>query len=356
MVDGRIYAGFRAFQALTLYSPITYFVLAALLLAARAVLPAAQKVDIEKLKEVTGAGQVLLASEKDFEDAFPGCELGAMPPFGNLYHMDVYMEESLARDEEIAFNAGSHTELVKLAYETKTPFTTVLKVMCEVAIKNNGKRTAISHGVMFYLGPVFRLTGGVGLLLFVPTIYGSEMFSNLSFAGDLILALYFVFFGTLGMALGAAESGHPYSAIGITRGLSQVTAAELPFALAVFAVAVLGVLAGVSWWLSRDAGMQQGAQEEVIAAARRLTGEGSQTGRQITGDAWNAMSRVTGTEGASSQARNPSERGAPRGAGANAVRFREEVEPAQVPPSRITGSAGNAGGGALVTLSGGARG
>ena len=105
-------------------------------------------------------------------------------------------------------------------------------------IKNYAMRTSITHGVMFYLGPVFRLTGGVGLLMFVPTIYGSEMFSNFSFAGDLILALYFVFFGTLGMALGAAESGHPYSAIGITRGLSQMTAAELPFALAVFAVAL----------------------------------------------------------------------------------------------------------------------
>ena len=105
-------------------------------------------------------------------------------------------------------------------------------------IKNYSIRSSITHGVMFYLGPVFRLTGGVGLLLFVPTIFGSEMFSNLSFAGDLILALYFVFFGTLGMALGAAESGHPHSAIGISRGLSQVTTAELPFALAVFAVAL----------------------------------------------------------------------------------------------------------------------
>ena len=105
-------------------------------------------------------------------------------------------------------------------------------------IKNFGLRTSITHGTMFYLGPVFRLTGGIGLLLFVPTIFGSEMFSNLSFAGDLILALYFVFFGTLGMALGAAESGHPNSAIGISRGLSQVTTAELPFALAVFAVAL----------------------------------------------------------------------------------------------------------------------
>ena len=105
-------------------------------------------------------------------------------------------------------------------------------------IKNYGIRSSITHGAMFYLGPVFRLTGGVGLLLFVPTIYGSEMFSNLSFAGDLILALYFIFFGSLGMALGAAESGHPHSAIGVSRGLSQVTTAELPFALAVFAVAL----------------------------------------------------------------------------------------------------------------------
>lgn len=105
-------------------------------------------------------------------------------------------------------------------------------------IKNYGLRTSITHGVMFYLGPVFRLSGGVGLLLFVPTIYGSVMFANFSFAGDLILALYFVFFGTLGMALGAGQSGHPYAAIGITRGLAQMTAAELPFALAVFAVAL----------------------------------------------------------------------------------------------------------------------
>ncbi len=105
-------------------------------------------------------------------------------------------------------------------------------------IKNYGLRSSITHGVMFYLGPVFRLSGGVGLLLFVPVLHGSAMFANFSFAGDLILVLYFVFFGTLGMALGAAESGHPYSAIGITRGLSQVTMAELPLALAVFAVAL----------------------------------------------------------------------------------------------------------------------
>ena len=103
-------------------------------------------------------------------------------------------------------------------------------------IKNFSLRSKINHGVMFYLGPVFRLTGGIGLLLFVPTIYGSVMHQNFSYSGDLILALYFVFFGTLGMALGAGESGHPHSAIGVSRGLSQVTMAELPLALAVYSM------------------------------------------------------------------------------------------------------------------------
>lgn len=59
-------------------------------------------------------------------------------------------------------------------------------------VKNYGLRSSITHGVMYYLGPVFRLSGGVGLLLFVPTLHGSEMFENLSFAGDLVLALYFI--------------------------------------------------------------------------------------------------------------------------------------------------------------------
>ena len=105
-------------------------------------------------------------------------------------------------------------------------------------VKNFALRSKITHGVMYYLGPVFRLSGGVGLLLFVPTIYGLPWAQNFSFAGDLILALYFVFFGTLGMALGAGESGHPHSAIGVSRGLAQTTAAELPLALAVYAIAV----------------------------------------------------------------------------------------------------------------------
>ena len=58
-----------------------------------------------------------LATELDFKDAFPECEIGAMPPFGNLYGMEVFTAASLAEDENIAFNAGSHTELVQLSYK-----------------------------------------------------------------------------------------------------------------------------------------------------------------------------------------------------------------------------------------------
>ena len=104
--------------------------------------------------------------------------------------------------------------------------------------KTNAKRTAITHGIMFFLGPVFRLAGGLGTYLFIPALYGSAVFANLSFSGDLLLVMYFIFFGQLGMALGAGEGGHPYSAIGVSRGLSQMTAFELPFSLSVIAIAM----------------------------------------------------------------------------------------------------------------------
>lgn len=83
---------------------------------AMAVLPASQKVDLELLREELGAREVTLAKEREFRDHFPDCEPGAMPPFGNLYDLDVYVADTLAEDEEIAFNAGSHTELVRMAY------------------------------------------------------------------------------------------------------------------------------------------------------------------------------------------------------------------------------------------------
>jgi Ala-tRNA(Pro) deacylase len=84
---------------------------------ALAVLPANRKVDLERLRQATGAQTAELADERDFIADFPGCEPGAMPPFGNLYGMPVYVEAHLAADEQIAFNAGTHTEVVRMAYE-----------------------------------------------------------------------------------------------------------------------------------------------------------------------------------------------------------------------------------------------
>jgi Ala-tRNA(Pro) deacylase len=80
------------------------------------VLPAAARLNLPLLEETAGARRVELASERDFRGAFPGCEVGAMPPFGNLYGMRVFVSEDLAKEEEIAFNAGSHTEVMKMRY------------------------------------------------------------------------------------------------------------------------------------------------------------------------------------------------------------------------------------------------
>ena len=81
-----------------------------------AVLPASFQIELERLKELVGAEKLRLATEEEFEGLFPLCEAGAMPPFGNLYGMRVFASESLAEDDEIAFNAGSHTELVRMKY------------------------------------------------------------------------------------------------------------------------------------------------------------------------------------------------------------------------------------------------
>jgi len=84
---------------------------------AMAVLPASYKINFDRLKELLGTEKVRLAYEQEFLDTFPDCEVGAMPPFGNLYGMDVYVAESLSEDEEIAFNACSHTELIKMSFK-----------------------------------------------------------------------------------------------------------------------------------------------------------------------------------------------------------------------------------------------
>ncbi len=85
---------------------------------AMAVLPAAYQINFRQLKEATGASRIELAHEDEFKDLFPDYEIGAMPPFGNLYGLDVYVAESLAEDVDIAFSAGTHTDLVKMSYET----------------------------------------------------------------------------------------------------------------------------------------------------------------------------------------------------------------------------------------------
>jgi Ala-tRNA(Pro) deacylase len=83
---------------------------------AMAVLPANRKIVLQDLREVTGCDEVKFASEDEFREKFPECETGAMPPFGNLYAMEVYASPELGENEEIAFNAGSHTEVIKLAF------------------------------------------------------------------------------------------------------------------------------------------------------------------------------------------------------------------------------------------------
>ena len=84
---------------------------------AMAVLAAPNRLDLELLRRAAGARSVKLAGEKEFSSAFPDCEPGAMPPFGNLYGLRVYVDQTLAEDRQIAFNAGSHAELIQMDYQ-----------------------------------------------------------------------------------------------------------------------------------------------------------------------------------------------------------------------------------------------
>ncbi len=84
---------------------------------AMAVLPASHRVDITALHTASGASSLRLASELEFKQQFPDCDAGAMPPFGNLYGMEVFVDERLVKQSRIAFNAGSHDEVMRLAYE-----------------------------------------------------------------------------------------------------------------------------------------------------------------------------------------------------------------------------------------------
>lgn len=84
---------------------------------AMVVMCANHQVNFAKLKEALGTKAVDLASETEFKDKFPGCEVGAMPPFGNLYDMPVYVESDLTHQDRIMFNGGSHSELIEMSYK-----------------------------------------------------------------------------------------------------------------------------------------------------------------------------------------------------------------------------------------------
>ena len=79
-------------------------------------LPAPYQVDLEKAAAALGVDEARLAEEEEFEDSFPDCEVGAMPPFGNLYGVPVYVEKTLAEDETIVFRSGTHTETMSVSY------------------------------------------------------------------------------------------------------------------------------------------------------------------------------------------------------------------------------------------------
>jgi Ala-tRNA(Pro) deacylase len=80
-------------------------------------LPASYRIDTKKLKRVLQSKRIGIAKEKDFEELFPDCEVGAMPPFGNLYNLEVWVDQVLAADEFIVFQAGTHVETLKIKYD-----------------------------------------------------------------------------------------------------------------------------------------------------------------------------------------------------------------------------------------------
>lgn len=84
---------------------------------AMAVLSANRNIHFDHFRKEIGAKEIILAAEKEFRDAFPDCELGAMPPFGNLYGMEVYVDRHLMEEDDIFFNACTHSELIRMSYQ-----------------------------------------------------------------------------------------------------------------------------------------------------------------------------------------------------------------------------------------------
>ncbi|MEA1897614.1 MAG: complex I subunit 1 family protein [Bacteroidota bacterium] len=106
------------------------------------------------------------------------------------------------------------------------------------AVKLLSKSTAIHHGLMQHMGPAFIMVTSVLSLMIIPILNGNAFFTNMNFHGDLIFLLYIMTFGPLGMALGAGQTGNPNSAIGVTRGLSQMVGFEIPWVMAIIALMI----------------------------------------------------------------------------------------------------------------------
>ena len=80
------------------------------------VLPADHEISLSALGRLLGTSRVRLATEEEFKDLFPECEVGAMPPLGNIYHMDVWIDEKLKTYPIISFNAGTHAEIIQMSF------------------------------------------------------------------------------------------------------------------------------------------------------------------------------------------------------------------------------------------------
>jgi len=100
------------------------------------------------------------------------------------------------------------------------------------------KNSAINHGFMQHVAPLWMIGTSITTLMFIPILTDSVFFTNLTFKGDLILLLYLMVIGPLGMALGAGQTGNPNSAIGVTRGLTQMTGFEIPFVMGLVALMI----------------------------------------------------------------------------------------------------------------------
>lgn len=103
------------------------------------VIPGSQRVNLNTAKTSLGAKAVRLATEAAFTSRFPECEIGAMPPFGNLFGLPVVVDPALAKDEYIYFNAGNHVQTVRLKY---SDFTELVKPQIVRLIEERKRKAA----------------------------------------------------------------------------------------------------------------------------------------------------------------------------------------------------------------------